>query len=71
MGRQRRAVGPIPYMYDYVGEPYKAQAIVRAAEQRLFVGSDIGQGYVGDDDSGAMSSWQVFSALGFYPLQVG
>ena len=61
----------IPYMYDYVGEPYKAQAIVRAAEARLFVGSEIGQGYLGDDDSGAMSSWQVFSALGFYPLQVG
>ena len=43
----------IPYMYDYAGEPYKAQAIMRAAENRLFVGSDIGEGYTGDDDSGA------------------
>ena len=61
----------IAYMYDYAGEPYKTQAIIRAAEERLFVGSDIGQGYFGDDDSGSMSSWQIFSALGFYPLQGG
>ncbi|GAA5058824.1 GH92 family glycosyl hydrolase [Thermocatellispora tengchongensis] len=61
----------IPYMYDYIGEPWKAQAKVREALSRLYLGSEIGQGYAGDEDNGEMSAWQVFGALGFYPLQVG
>ncbi|WP_305782514.1 GH92 family glycosyl hydrolase [Symbioplanes lichenis] len=61
----------IPYMYDYAGRPSKAQAIVREALSRLYLGSDIGQGYPGDEDNGEMSAWYVFSALGFYPLQMG
>ncbi|SEO32234.1 GH92 family glycosyl hydrolase [Actinacidiphila rubida] len=61
----------IPYMYDYAGAPAKTQAVVREAQQRLFTGSSIGQGYPGDEDNGATSTWQIFSALGFYPLQVG
>ncbi|MFI0723578.1 GH92 family glycosyl hydrolase [Streptomyces sp. NPDC021224] len=61
----------IPYMYDYAGAPAKTQAAVREIQQRLFTGSSIGQGYPGDEDNGATSTWQVFSALGFYPLQVG
>jgi len=61
----------IPYMYDFTGQPSKGQAIVREATRRLFLGSEIGQGYPGDEDNGEMSAWYVFSALGFYPLQVG
>ncbi|MEE4540630.1 GH92 family glycosyl hydrolase [Streptomyces sp. V4-01] len=61
----------IPYMYDYAGAPSKTQAVVRQIQQRLFTGSSIGQGYPGDEDNGATSTWQIFSALGFYPLQVG
>jgi hypothetical protein len=61
----------IIYMYDHAGQPAKTQALVRDALGRLFVGSDIGQGYLGDEDNGAMSAWQLFGALGFYPLQVG
>jgi predicted alpha-1,2-mannosidase len=61
----------IPYMYLYAGQPAKTQALVRAALNRLWVGSDIGQGYLGDEDNGAASAWQVFGALGIYPLQVG
>ena len=61
----------IPYMYDYAGDPAKTQAVVRQVEQRLFTGSSIGEGYPGDEDNGATSTWQIFSALGFYPLQVG
>jgi predicted alpha-1,2-mannosidase len=61
----------IPYMYDYAGEPAKAQAIVREALSRTFIGSDIGQGYPGDEDNGELSAWQIFSSLGFYPLQMG
>ena len=61
----------IPYMYDYAGQPDKAQKLVREAMSRLYLGSEIGQGYPGDEDNGEMSAWQVFSALGFYPLQMG
>ncbi|GAA0588196.1 GH92 family glycosyl hydrolase [Paractinoplanes ferrugineus] len=61
----------IPYMYDFAGQPWKTQALVREATSRLYPGSEIGQGYPGDEDNGEMSAWQVFSALGFYPLQMG
>ncbi|NRQ37626.1 glycoside hydrolase family 92 protein [Nonomuraea sp. NN258] len=61
----------IAYMYDYAGQPWKTQARVREALSRLYLGSEIGQGYPGDEDNGEMSAWQIFGALGFYPLQVG
>ena len=61
----------IIYMYDYAGQPHKTQKLVREATSRLYLGSDIGQGYAGDEDNGEMSAWQIFSALGFYPLQMG
>jgi predicted alpha-1,2-mannosidase len=61
----------IPYMYNYTGQPYKAQALARDINSRLYLGSEIGQGYPGDEDNGEMSAWWLFSALGFYPLQMG
>ena len=61
----------IPYMYDYTGQPAKAQAKVREVLRRLYLGSEIGQGYAGDEDNGETSAWYLFSALGIYPLQVG
>ncbi len=61
----------IIYMYDYAGEPWKAQDKVRDVLARLSVGSSIGQGYVGDEDNGEMSGWWLFSAAGFYPLRMG
>ena len=59
------------YMYDYAGQPAKTQAKVREALSRLYNGAEIGQGYPGDEDNGEMSAWYIFSALGFYPLQMG
>ena len=61
----------IPFMYNFVGRPGVAHRIVRTALARLFAGSDIGQGYPGDEDTGSTSAWYVLSALGLYPLQVG
>ncbi|OZM72874.1 alpha-mannosidase [Amycolatopsis antarctica] len=61
----------IPYMYDYAGQPAKTQEKVREALSRLYLGSELGQGYAGDEDNGEMSAWYVFSALGFYPLRMG
>lgn len=61
----------ITYMYDFAGQPSKTQEKVREVLRRLYLGSEIGQGYAGDEDNGEMSAWYIFSALGFYPLQVG
>jgi predicted alpha-1,2-mannosidase len=61
----------IIYMYDYAGQPWKTQQKAREAMSRLYLGSEIGQGYPGDEDNGEMSAWYIFSALGFYPLQMG
>ncbi|MGL5380775.1 GH92 family glycosyl hydrolase, partial [Clostridium sp.] len=61
----------IPYMYNYAAQPWKAQAVVRDILARCYVGSEFGQGYIGDEDNGEMSAWYIFSALGFYPVSVG
>ena len=61
----------ITYMYAYAGQPWKTQDKVRDVLSRLYVGSDIGQGYPGDEDNGEMSAWYLFSAAGFYPLRMG
>ncbi|GII21554.1 alpha-1 2-mannosidase [Planosporangium mesophilum] len=70
-GHSNQVSHHIIYMYDYAGQPWKAQAKVRDVLARLYSGSEIGQGYPGDEDNGEMSAWQIFSALGFYPLQMG
>jgi predicted alpha-1,2-mannosidase len=61
----------IIYMYDLAGQPWKTQDKVRDVLSRLYVGSEIGQGYPGDEDNGEMSAWYLFSAAGFYPLRMG
>jgi predicted alpha-1,2-mannosidase len=61
----------IVYMYDFAGEPWKTQEKVREVLSRLYIGSEIGQGYPGDEDNGEMSAWYIFSSAGFYPLQMG
>jgi len=71
LGMSNQPSHHIPYLYAAAGVPSKTQAIVREIEQRLYVGSEIGQGYLGDEDNGEMSSWYIFSALGFYPLSLG
>jgi len=59
----------IPWEYDYVGVPYKTQALVRQIQQQIFTATPAG--IAGNDDLGEMSSWYVFSALGFYPETPG
>jgi predicted alpha-1,2-mannosidase len=55
----------IPWAYDFAGEPWQAQQVVRRIETHLFtVGAN---GIPGNDDLGAMSSWYVFAAIGLYP----
>jgi len=54
-----------PWIYCFLGQSYKTQAIVNQAMTTLYSHSD--SGYPGNDDLGQMSSWYVFSALGMYP----
>ena len=61
----------IPYMYLYAGRPDRTQEKVRQVLRQCYVGSRIGQGYIGDEDNGEMSAWFIFSAMGFYPLNMG
>lgn len=68
LGMSNQPSHHIPYIYAAAGAPSKTQAAVREITRRLYVGSDIGQGYTGDEDNGEMSSWYIFSALGFYPM---
>ncbi|EST34513.1 GH92 family glycosyl hydrolase [Streptomyces roseochromogenus] len=71
LGQSNQPAHHIPYMYDAAGEPWKTQAKVREILSRLYAGSEIGQGYHGDEDNGEQSGWYLFSALGFYPLVMG
>ena len=57
------------YLYNYAGQPWKAQARVREVMEKLYhPGPD---GYCGDEDNGQTSAWFVFSAMGFYPVAPG
>jgi len=57
------------YLYNYSGQPWKAQARVREVMSNLY--SAAPDGYCGDEDNGQTSAWYVFSALGFYPVCPG
>jgi predicted alpha-1,2-mannosidase len=70
-GHSNQVAHHVTYMYDAAGEPWKAQKDVREVMSRLYTGSEIGQGYHGDEDNGEQSAWYLFSALGFYPLVMG
>jgi len=61
----------IPWMYLYAGQPWKTQQHVREILSRLYLGSEIGQGYPGDEDNGETSAWYLFASLGIYPLRMG
>jgi len=61
----------IPFVYSFAGAHAKLQRTVREVLRRGYLGSELGQGYPGDEDNGEMSAWYVFTALGLYPLTVG
>lgn len=57
------------YLYDWAGEPWKAQYRARDVMDKLY--TDAPDGYCGDEDNGQTSAWYVFSSLGFYPVAPG
>ncbi|MEL7586439.1 MAG: GH92 family glycosyl hydrolase [Prolixibacteraceae bacterium] len=59
----------IPYLYNYAGQPWKTQKLVRKLLREWFR-NDL-MGVPGDEDGGGMSSFVVFSSMGFYPVTPG
>ncbi|TWX36314.1 glycoside hydrolase family 92 protein [Frigoribacterium sp. ACAM 257] len=68
LGLSNQPAHHIPFMYAFAGRHDDAHRVVRDALDRLFVGSDLGQGYPGDEDNGEMSAWWIFATIGLYPL---
>lgn len=54
-----------PWLYDFAGQPWKTQQLVRQVLNTIWVNAP--KGIPGNDDLGEMSSWAVFASLGFYP----
>lgn len=72
MGQYAHGNQPIqhmPYLYNYAGQPWKAQFHLREIMRRLYSGTE--DGYPGDEDQGQTSSWYVLSALGIYAVCPG
>jgi len=72
MGQYAHGNQPIQhaiYLYNYSGQPWKAQYWVREVMDKLY--SAAPDGYCGDEDNGQTSAWYVFSALGMYTVCPG
>jgi putative alpha-1,2-mannosidase len=68
LGLSNQPAHHIPFFPMFSGRHDDAHRIARECLERLFVGSDLGQGYPGDEDNGEMSAWYVFATIGLYPL---
>jgi predicted alpha-1,2-mannosidase len=56
----------LPVLYNYAGQPSMSADVVHFLLEKAF--SDTRAGIPGNDDSGAMSSWLIFSTLGIFPV---
>ncbi|QJD94990.1 glycoside hydrolase family 92 protein [Mucilaginibacter robiniae] len=59
----------IPYLYTYAGQPWRTQKRVRNLLKEWFR-NDL-MGIPGDEDGGGLTSFVVFSEIGFYPVTPG
>ncbi len=59
----------ITHLYNYVGEPWKTQALVDTVLQTLYFNDP--NGLAGNEDCGQMSAWYILNALGFYQVCPG
>ena len=59
-----------PYLFNYIkGEEYKSQEMVKKLVKEYFKNEP--KGLPGNDDTGTMSAWLVYSMMGFYPISPG
>ncbi|WP_316805622.1 GH92 family glycosyl hydrolase [Pedobacter nototheniae] len=56
----------IPYLYSYVGQPWKTADLIRKIDKEFYTAKP--DGLCGNEDVGQMSAWYIFSAMGFYPV---
>ena len=59
----------IAYLYNYAGEPWKTQKLVRQIMDKFYKPTP--DGLIGNEDCGQMSAWYILSALGFYEVNPG
>jgi predicted alpha-1,2-mannosidase len=59
-----------PYLFNYIkGEEWKSQEMVKKLVKEYFKNEP--KGLPGNDDTGTMSAWLVYSMMGFYPISPG
>ncbi len=59
----------VAYLYNFTGQPWRTQErLQQIVESQYKTGPE---GLSGNDDLGQMSSWLVFTSLGFYPVAPG
>ncbi|HEY9542713.1 GH92 family glycosyl hydrolase [Prevotella sp.] len=56
----------ILYMYNYVGQPWKAARLLRQTMKEMY--SDQFDGLSGNEDVGQMSAWYIMSSMGLYQV---
>jgi predicted alpha-1,2-mannosidase len=56
----------VPYMYYFVGKQEKCQAVLDTIMSHYYNMGEEGLAYAGMDDSGGLSAWYVFNAIGMY-----
>ncbi|MEO6520054.1 MAG: GH92 family glycosyl hydrolase [Mucilaginibacter sp.] len=59
----------IPYLYNYLGAPWKTQKRIRMLLDTWYTDNLFGM--PGDEDGGGMSAFVVFSMMGFFPVTPG
>ncbi|MBV8462557.1 MAG: glycoside hydrolase family 92 protein, partial [Acidimicrobiales bacterium] len=58
-----------PWEFDYFGAPDRTQGAVRSIVNTEYADAPVDE--PGNDDLGALSSWYVWAALGFFPVTPG
>jgi predicted alpha-1,2-mannosidase len=59
-----------PYLFNYVkGEEWRSQELVKKLIKKYFQNKP--DGLPGNDDTGTMSAWLVYSMMGIYPISPG
>ncbi|MFS4416059.1 GH92 family glycosyl hydrolase [Maribacter sp. 2307ULW6-5] len=59
-----------PYLFNYVkGQEHKTQEKVASLLDKYY--QNVPEGLPGNDDTGTMSAWAVFSMMGLYPIHPG
>jgi predicted alpha-1,2-mannosidase len=54
------------YLYNHSGSFHQTQDLIQKIKKEFYKNAP--DGLIGNEDCGQMSSWYVFSALGFYPV---